>query len=89
VAAAVWELLQAVGQQPVGLLAALQASSAAGSAVQRVVDQRLELLAQVELAVEEVQLAGLPAVAELASPQAGRATLPSVDGRLPEQAEEE
>ena len=86
-AAAVWELRQAVGQQPVELLAALQASSAAGSAVQRVVDQRLELVGQVELAVEEVQLAVLPAVAELASPQAGRATLPSVDGRLPARGE--
>jgi len=58
--AAVLELLQlqAAGQQPVGQLAALRASSAEDSAVQPV-DQLLELLDQVEEA--EVEPAGLPA----------------------------
>ena len=83
---AVWELLQlqAEGQQPVGQLAALQASSAADSAVQPV-DQLLELLDQVEEA--EVEPAGLPAAAGLALPQAVRVTPPSADGILPERRE--
>jgi hypothetical protein len=88
--AAVWELqlLQAEEQQPVGQLAALQASSAADSAEQPVVDhQLLELPDQVEEA--EVGPADLPAGAGLAWPQAVRARLPSADGRLPVQAEEE
>merc|ERR1719370_454011 len=89
--AAVWELqlLQAEEQQqPVGQLAALQASSAADSAEQPVVDhQLLELPDQVEEA--EVEPADLPAGAGLASHQAVRARPPSADGRLPEQAEEE
>ena len=87
--AAVWELLQLqaegqqqpAGQLAVGQLAVLQASSAADSAVQPV-DQLLELPDQVEEA--EVEPVGLPVAAELASPQAARATPPSAGGRLPE-----
>jgi len=86
--AAVLELLQlqAAGQQPVGQLAALRASSAEDSAVQPV-DQLLELLDQVEEA--EVEPPGLPAASGLALPQAAHATPPSADGRLPVQVEEE
>jgi len=79
-------LLLAEEQQPVGQLAEPQASSAADSAEQQV-EQLLELLDQVEQA--EVELAGLPAVAVLALLQVERARLPSADGRLPVQAEEE
>ena len=84
--AAVLELLQlqAAGQQPVGQLAALRASSAEDSAVQPV-DQLLELLDQVEEA--EVEPAGLPAASGLALPQAAHATPPSADGRPPERGE--
>ena len=86
--AAVWELQlpQAEEQQPAGQLAVLQASFAADSAEQPVVDhQLLELLDQVEEA--EVEPAGLPAGAVLASPPAVHARLPSADGRLPVRGE--
>ena len=89
--AAVWELQlpQAGEQQPVGQLAVLQASFAADSAEQQpVVDHHLvELLDQVEEA--ELEPAGLPAGAVLASPPAVHARPPSADGRLPVRGEDQ